>query len=58
MLTWQALQICNSVSEKDPWFSSTDFRYQTKAPEIVFQEGIHDLKKEITKVHSKIILWE
>lgn len=44
MLTWQVLQIYSSVSEKDPGFSLIDFRYQTKAPEIVFQKGIHDLK--------------
>lgn len=58
MLTWQILQIYNSISEEDPGFSSTDFRHQAKAPEIIFQEGIHDLKKEVVKVHSKIILWE
>jgi len=36
--------------------SASEFKRLTKAPETVLQEGIHDLRNEVMKVHSKISL--
>lgn len=56
MSNWQMSPICNCVSEKDAGFNSPDFRHPSKTPEIVFKEGINDVRKGVMKVHSIISL--